>query len=170
MDIEPMENPFTEESQSLIPPKEWEENTRHGLPSWQKNFTSDDYVDYTWHAPTVRLFTARPMMIKPYGWSHWGSLALNGYPPAIDQTWLVAGKTMGATFVDLLLKPEVLKAAKDEFDERTGGGVGGEKWVAPLLPADFKPPVDLRWPEYIQTVRGEEWWLPNSEGFGEQLS
>jgi hypothetical protein len=22
------------------------------------------------------------------------------------------------------------------------------------------PPIDLRWPEYITTARGEEWWLP----------
>ncbi|MHA2428226.1 MAG: M20/M25/M40 family metallo-hydrolase [Candidatus Hermodarchaeia archaeon] len=169
MGINPMEEPFTGECQSLIPPQEWEENTRIDLPSWQKNFTSDDYVDYTWHAPTVRLFTGRPMMKEPYGWSNWGSLALGGFPPAIDQTWLVAGKTIGATFIDLLSNPDLLKAAKEEFDERTGGGIGGEKWVAPLLPADFIPPVDLRWPEYVSTVRGEEWWLPNTNGFGEKL-
>ena len=169
MEIDPMENPFTEASQSLTTPHDWEENLRRGLPAWQKNFTSDDYVEYTWHAPTVRLFTARPMMQKPYGWSHWGSLALNGFPPAIDPTWLVAGKTIGATFVDLLMKPEVLKDAKKEFDERTGGGIGGDKWVAPLLPADFIPPVDMRWPEYVHTVRGDEWWIPNTVGFGEKL-
>jgi aminobenzoyl-glutamate utilization protein B len=29
-----------------------------------------------------------------------------------------------------------------------------------MLPADFRPPVDLRWPEYITTARGEEWWIP----------
>ena len=50
-----------------------------------------------------------------------------------------------------------------EFDERTGGGIGGSKWVAPLLPKDFAPPVDLRWPEYVQTARGEEWWLPTPQ-------
>jgi len=169
MEIDPMDNPFTELSQSLITPQEWEERTRQGLPAWQKNFTSDDYVEYTWHAPTVRLFTARPMLKKVHGWSHWSSLALTGFPPAIDPTWLVAGKTIGATFVDLLMKPEVLKDAKKEFDERTGGGVGGDKWVAPLLPADFIPPVDMRWPEYVHTVRGDEWWIPNTEGFGEKL-
>lgn len=170
MDIEPMEDPFTAEIQELTSPQDYEADLRRGLPSWQKNFTSDDYVDYTWHAPTVRLFTGRPMMREPYGWSNWGSLALGGFPPAIDPTWQVAGKTIGATFLELLSNPEVLKSAKDEFEERTGGGVGGEKWVAPLLPADFIPPVDLRWPEYIQTVRGEEWWLPNTDGFGERLN
>ena len=38
--------------------------------------------------------------------------------------------------------------------------IGGTQWVAPLLPKDFKPPVDLRWPEYIETERGQEWWIP----------
>jgi aminobenzoyl-glutamate utilization protein B len=47
------------------------------------------------------------------------------------------------------------------------------KWVAPLLPEDFDPPVDLRWPEYITTVRGEEWFLPtpkSGSGAGQVLS
>ena len=41
-----------------------------------------------------------------------------------------------------------------------GGGVGGPKWVAPLLPADFEAPIHYRWPEYVSTARGEEWWVP----------
>jgi aminobenzoyl-glutamate utilization protein B len=170
MGIAPMQDPFCDDCQNLVSPQEWEEKTRYGLPAWQQNFTSDDYVEYTWHAPTVRLFTGRPMMREPYGWAHWASLALNGFPQAIDPTWLVAGKTIASTLIDLLTKPDVLQAAKEEFMERTGGGVGGEKWVAPLLPRDFRPPVDLPWPEYISTVRGVEWWLPNTEGFGERLT
>ncbi len=38
--------------------------------------------------------------------------------------------------------------------------------------SDFAAPIDLRWPEYIQTVRGEEWWLPTpavGSGAGELL-
>jgi len=72
----------------------------------------------------------------------------------------VASKTIAATLLDLLTQPEELESAKAEFSERTGGGVGGSEWVAPLLPPDFSPPVDLRWPEYIRTSRGEEWWIP----------
>jgi aminobenzoyl-glutamate utilization protein B len=44
--------------------------------------------------------------------------------------------------------------------------------VAPLLPKDFQPPVDLRGPEYIQTARGEEWEIPTpakGSGPGELL-
>jgi aminobenzoyl-glutamate utilization protein B len=44
--------------------------------------------------------------------------------------------------------------------------------VVPLLPKDFQLPVDLRWPEYVQTARGEEWWIPTpatGSGAGEPL-
>jgi aminobenzoyl-glutamate utilization protein B len=77
---------------------------------------------------------------------------------------MVAGKTMAATYIDLLTRPELLARAKAEFNERTGGGMRGSRWVAPLLPRDFKPPVDLRWPEYVTTPRGEEWWIPTPGG------
>jgi hypothetical protein len=53
-----------------------------------------------------------------------------------------------------------------------GGGIGGTKWVPPLLPKDFAAAVDLRWLEYIQTTRGEEWWIPtpaSGSGAGDPL-
>jgi aminobenzoyl-glutamate utilization protein B len=170
LQIEPMDDPFTDRCQMLVPPREQEAELRRGLPEWQKNFTSDDYVEYTWHAPSVRLYTGRPMMRRPHDWSHWAHNALNGVPAAIDPTWLVAGKTIGLTLVDLLMDGGLLAGAKDEFERRTGGGIGGESWVAPLLPADFAPPVDLRWPEYVETKRGFEWWLPTTNIFGTRLS
>jgi aminobenzoyl-glutamate utilization protein B len=168
--ISPMEEPFLDTSQILTTPLELDQELQHGIPGWQKHLGSDDFVEYTWHAPSARLYTAKAMIREqPDRWAHWGSVAMTGFPPSIDPIWIVAGKTMAATFVDLLLEPDVLEQAKREFEERTGGGVGGEKWVAPLLPSDFKPPVDLRWPEYINTVRGEEWWIPTDEGYGESL-
>lgn len=170
LNIEPMDDPFTERCQELVTPREQEAWLRRGLPEWQKSFTSDDYVEYTWHAPSVRLYTGRPMMRRPHDWSHWAHNALNGVPAAIDPTWLVAGKTAGLTLVDLLTDAGLLAAAKSEFETRTGGGVGGDQWVAPLLPADFAPPVDLRWPEYVETTRGREWWLPTTANFGTRLT
>jgi len=62
--------------------------------------------------------------------------------------------------IDPLPEPALLKRAQDEFGERTGGGIGGTKWMAPPLPKEFRPPADLRWPEYVQTPCGEEWWIP----------
>jgi aminobenzoyl-glutamate utilization protein B len=54
----------------------------------------------------------------------------------------------------------VLTAAKAEFTERSGGGIGGKGWVPPLLGKNFKAPIHYRWPEYVTTPRGREWWIP----------
>ncbi len=64
--------------------------------------------------------------------------------------------TIDPTAIDLLTQPEALRKARDEFNERTGGGIGGSKWVPPLLPVDFDPPVGFHWPEYVTTSRGED--------------
>jgi aminobenzoyl-glutamate utilization protein B len=117
-------------------------------------------VDYTWHAPTVRFHTARPRPRPPqpgYLYPAWVHNALGGVPACINPSIFVAGNTIAATLVDLLRSPAARQRAQDEFRPRTGGGIGGSQWVTPLLPKDFPPPVELRWPEYIQTVRGEEW-------------
>ena len=161
--IEPMDDPFMERAQRLTSPEEYEAFLRTGLPAWQVHFTSDDYVEYTWHAPTARLLTGRPRLRPPrpgYEYPAWTHNAMGGVPSCIDPMMFTAGKTIAATLVDLLTQPDELAKARAEFEERTGGGVGGTKWVPPLLPTDFAPPVDLRWPEYVVTPRGEEWWIP----------
>ncbi|MBO0708546.1 MAG: amidohydrolase [Candidatus Dormibacteraeota bacterium] len=168
------ENPYQEGMERLVDPEAYEKALRQALPAWQRNFTSDDYVDYTWHAPTVRLFTARPRLQAGPGepaYPAWADNAVGGLPAAVDPGLFVAGKTMAATFVDLLTRPEALARAREEFERRTEGGVGGRRWSGPLLPADFAPPVDLPWPEYVRTERGEEWWLPTpAAGFGSLLT
>jgi aminobenzoyl-glutamate utilization protein B len=174
--IDPMENPFNEGCERLTSPQDHEAQIRSLLPAWQQNFTSDDYVDYTWHAPTVRVYTGRPSLKPPapnVEYPAWTFNALGGLPAAVDPGMFVAGKAMAGTLVDLLTQPGELERARDEFNERTGGGVGGSAWVAPLLPSDFVPPVDLRWPEYVQTARGSEWWIPTPHAeamFGEELT
>jgi aminobenzoyl-glutamate utilization protein B len=168
-EVEPMDDPFTAEAQVLTPPEAEERRTRESLPEWQRNFTSDDYVEYTWHAPTVRLYTAKPALRQPSGWAHWSNNALNGLPAAIDPTWLTAGRAIANTVLDLLTVPDVLAAARSEFVERTCGGIGGDRWTAPLLDAEFVAPVDLPWPEYVDTVRGHEWCLPQPVTFGERI-
>jgi aminobenzoyl-glutamate utilization protein B len=173
--LEPMPNPFLEDAERLMPPQEYETSLRRALPEWQQHYTSDDYVDYTWHAPTVRLLTMRPRLRPPnaaYEYPAWVHNALGGLPAAINPGIFLGAKTIAASLIDLLTAPEVLQRAQSEFKERTGGGIGGSKWVAPLLPKDFQAPVDLRWPEYIETVRGSEWWIPtpaSGSGAGEAL-
>ena len=63
--FEPMDDPFPRDNQTLTTPQEWEASQRRSLPEWQANYTSDDYVDYTWHAPTVRPHTSRPGLRVP---------------------------------------------------------------------------------------------------------
>lgn len=161
--LEPMANPFIRSVTTLTTPAENDAGLKRTLAGWQTHLSADDYVEYSWHCPTVRLLAARPRLQPPspgYAYPNWAYNALGGLPAAVDPGLFVAAKTMALTMVDLATKPGALAACKAEFDERTGGGVGGKDWVGPLLPADFDPPVDLRWPEYVKTARGEEWTFP----------
>ena len=69
-----------------------------------------------------------------------------------------AARTIATTVLDLLTDGAALDAAKREFEERTGGGIGGSKWLPPLC--DYDAPIHHRWPEYVTTERGTEWWIP----------
>jgi aminobenzoyl-glutamate utilization protein B len=160
--LEPLERPFSPEIERLIDPEECERELRTMMPAWQQYLTSDDYTEYCWHCPTVRLVIARPSLAGPPGYSYpsWVANALGGIAATIDPMIATAAKTIGATLLDLLTEPALLSEAKREFNERTGGGIGGSRWVAPLLPADFKVPHRYRWPEYVTTARGEEWTIP----------
>jgi aminobenzoyl-glutamate utilization protein B len=173
--LEPMADPFIASVTKLTTPAENDAGLRRVLPAWQQHLSADDYVEYCWHCPTVRLLAARPRLRAPsagYAYPNWTYNALGGLPGAVDPGMFVAAKTMALTLVDLAAKPGALDAAQAEFRERTGGGVGGKDWVGPLLPKDFDPPVDLRWPEYVTTARGEEWCFPtphDGTGAGEAL-
>lgn len=158
--LEPMEHPFIPEIEQLLEPQEAERRVRSQLPSWQTHYTSDDYTDMTWFAPSVRMYVGRAALRGPAGYAYpdWAMNALGGIPATIDPTIECAGRTIGATIVDLLTDPAGLAAARAEFDERTGGGVGGTAWLAPRC--DYEPPIHHPWPEYVTTARGREWWIP----------
>lgn len=173
--IEPMGDPFIPGLTTLTTPEENDAGLRRTLAGWQTHLSADDYVEYSWHCPTVRLLAARPRLRPPspgYAYPNWAYLALGGLPAAVDPGMFVAARTMALTMVDLAVRPDALASVQAEFRERTGGGVGGTDWVGPLLPPDFDPPVDLRWPEYVTTPRGEEWTFPtphHGTGAGEPL-
>lgn len=173
--VAPMDDPFIASVTTLTTPAENDAKLRHILPAWQKHLSADDYVEFSWHCPTVRLLAARPRLRAPsagYAYPNWAYNALGGLPAAVDPGMFVAARTMALTLLDLAAKPGALDAAQAEFRERTGGGQGGSQWVGPLLPADFDPPVDLRWPEYVTTPRGDEWCIPTPHkgtGAGEAL-
>jgi len=162
MGLEPMEDPLTKACQEIAPVDASDKRIRSLFPSWVETQGSDDYVDYQWTAPSTRLYTANAVLERPdpeYTYPVWARYAMNGYAACVDPGMICAAKTIGATIVDLVTNPSDLAAAKQEFVERTGGGIGGSKWVPPLLPKDFYPPIDLPWPEYVTTQRGFEWSL-----------
>ncbi|MDQ0395016.1 amidohydrolase [Labrys monachus] len=158
--LEPMAAPFLDECERLIEPKEAEAILRRDLPPSQRNSTSDDYTDMTWHAPTARLYVARPALKAPPGFTYpgWVMNALGGIGATIDPMVTCAGKTIALTALRLIEDAAARGAARREFEERTGGGIGGTQWLAPL--ADYPPPTGFRWPEYVDTARGRDWWIP----------
>lgn len=166
--LAPMAEPFVSDICELHDPEEAEAKIRQLLPPWQRNYTADDYVEYTWHCPTVRLYIGRAMLRAPeagYVYPEWTRNAMGGFAPTIDPMWSAAGRVVAATLIDLALNPDELARCQAEFRARTGGGIGGSKWLAPLLPKGFAAPVDFRWPEYVRTARGEEWSIPNHPAF-----
>ena len=161
--LEPLDEPFLAEVTELIDPQEAERRLRAMMQADVDHFTNDDYVEYTWHTPTVRFFVGRPMLGAPepgFRYPDWAMNALGGFPAAIDPMTAVAGRTIASTAIDLLTEPAHLHAIRAEFDHRTGGGIGGSDWLAPLFDANTPPPIDYRWPEYVTTARGEEWCIP----------
>jgi aminobenzoyl-glutamate utilization protein B len=160
--FEPMDDPFTQDCQKIASIGAQDDEIRYTFPQWVETQGSDDYVDYQWTAPSTRLNTANAVLQNPdpnKPLPPWTRLALNGYSPCIDPGIITSSKTLGITIIDLIQNPVELAKAKEEFIERTGGGIGGTKWVAPLLHKDFYPPIDLPWPEYVSTQRGFEWSL-----------
>jgi aminobenzoyl-glutamate utilization protein B len=155
-----MAEPFIDEMEKLIDPREAEAILRRDLPPSQLNSTSDDYTDMSWHAPLARFYIARPALKAPSGYRYpgWVMNALGGIPATIDPMVTTAAKVLAFSALRLMEDAEARKAARDEFETRTGGGVGGSKWIPPLC--DYDPPIHFRWPEYVTTPRGRDWWIP----------
>jgi aminobenzoyl-glutamate utilization protein B len=151
----PMERPFLEACETLIAPRDAEAKLRESMPAWQRNWTSDDYVEMTWYAPTVRLYIARPMLAGR-AYPSWVANALGGIPATIDPTVVCAARTIAGTLLDVLEQPELVAAAREEWERRTTG----PDRIEPLLEPGFEPPLDYPWPEYVTTERGTGWVNP----------
>jgi len=133
---------------------------RQSLPPDQLNSTSDDYTDMTWHAPTARFYIARPTLKNTTSTAHpaWVMNALGGIAETIDPMLCTASKVLALSALRILEDSDVRNAAMEEFNTRTKGGIGGSDWIAPLC--DYEPPINFRWPEYVTTARGHDWWIP----------
>lgn len=154
--VEPMENPFMTECTELISPQDAEELVRRQLPTWQLNWTSDDYTEMTWYAPTVRFYMGRPALKTPVnggGYPAWVLNALGGIAATIDPMIASAAKVVGCTVLDLMTNSQLIEEARREFEERTM--FAGE--VAPLLPESFCSPHTMNWPDYSYSPTGRYW-------------
>ena len=154
--LAPMDHPYADELSRLIAPQEAERRVRLQIPAWQTHYTSDDYTDMTWHAPTARFYVGRAALRPLPGVTYpdWALNALGGIPAAIDPTIDTAAKTIAATILDLMTDKAALARAQAEFQERKSVAADPAPWC------DYPPPLDFPWPEYIETPRGREWWIP----------
>ena len=159
--LEPMAEPFIDEMSRLIEPEAAEAILRRDLPPSQTHSTSDDYTEMTWHAPTARFYVARPALKAPSGYAYptWVMNALGGIPATIDPMVERAAEVLAVSALRLLEDRAARELAIEEFNDRTGGGIGGDCWMAPLC--DYPPPIHFRWPEYVTTPRGRDWWIPS---------
>lgn len=156
------DDPFLPECERLITPQEAEAILRRDLPPSQTHSTSDDYTEMCWHAPTARFYVARPAL-RPAGNAapaSWTMNALGGIPETIDPMVVCAARTLALSALRLLQDDATREAAMAEFVRRTGGGIGGSDWIPPLC--DYDPPINFRWPEYVETPRGRDWWIPSA--------
>jgi aminobenzoyl-glutamate utilization protein B len=129
--VEPATAPLLDACTRLVPPEEAEAQLRESLPPDQKNSTSDDYTEMTWHTPTARFYIARPALRGgPY--PAWAMNALGGIRETIDPMVTTAARVLARSALRLLTDPETRQQAWDEFTQRTGGGIGGDNWIGPL--------------------------------------
>ncbi|MCW4048764.1 MAG: M20 family metallopeptidase [Candidatus Bathyarchaeota archaeon] len=95
---------------------------------------STDVSDVSWMTPTMEFSTATYILGTP-GHS-WQNVAFSGMSIG-HKSLFFASKVIAATAIDLLTKPDLLKAAWKELDRRKAGRV----YKSPI-PADLDPPLD----------------------------
>jgi aminobenzoyl-glutamate utilization protein B len=128
----------------------WAEQIQPGLPT-RKPLTSvseigaigsdptggsTDVADVSWASPTIGLTVATWVPGTP---AHsWQAVAASGAPIGARGA-LVAAKTLALSAADLFRQPEVLKAARAEFDKKRGPDFRYQALVG-----DRAPPLDYR--------------------------
>ena len=80
---------------------------------------STDVGDVSWLTPTAQINVAS-FVSKAPGHS-WQNVSC-GHTSIGHKSVITAGKVLAATAMDLFEKPEVLEAAKAEFEKKTAGG------------------------------------------------
>ncbi|AEN72288.1 amidohydrolase [Rhodothermus marinus SG0.5JP17-172] len=97
---------------------------------------STDVAEVSWITPTVGFTVATAARNVP--WHSWATTACHGTSIGYKGAE-VAAKVIAATGLDMLLRPELLQAAREEFLRLTGG----RPYQSPL-PPDQPPPLPSR--------------------------
>ena len=100
-------------------------------PSWGGGST--DVADVSWITPTITMNTACAPLNIP--WHSWAVVASAGSDIG-HRGMIVAAKTLAATAIDFLMKPELLKKVRKEWKEKTKGLT-----YKCAVPKDVPPPV-----------------------------
>jgi len=141
MGLEPLEEPLYTE---IVPPEK----------AYGDFHPADDVNEFTWHCPTARLYVSKAMQPIPgVAYPRWASSSLCG-SGITHRMGMCAAQILALSALDIIEKPALLKMAWEEFKERKA-----QHDEPPLLPMGLKPPVELRWPEWV-TRPGDEWWIP----------
>jgi len=101
----------------------------------RRSYGSDDIAEVGWNVPTVVL--RYPGNIPGMIGHHWSS-GIAMATPIAHKGATAGAKAHAMTALDLLLKPDLLAAAKQYFAEQTKE----TKWKS-LIPPEQKPPIDL---------------------------
>jgi aminobenzoyl-glutamate utilization protein B len=152
--VSPDANPILPACESLMSPQDAETILRLDLPPIQRNSTSDDYTDMTWHTPTARFYIARPAL-KGGPYPPWAMNALGGMPETIDPMVQTAASVLACSALRMLEDETARDDAMAEFERRKQ-----EFDIPPLC--DYPAPIQFKWPEYVQTARGNDWHIPTS--------
>jgi aminobenzoyl-glutamate utilization protein B len=79
---------------------------------------STEVGDVSYSVPTGGIvFAASPLNVAMHTWGTTACVGMSIGHRAV----VAAAKTLAATGLDLLTEPELIKAAREEFDQRTGG-------------------------------------------------
>jgi aminobenzoyl-glutamate utilization protein B len=108
--------------------------------------SSNDNGDVTWVVPSAALnFPASVPGINYHNWQ----AAVTPTSTIAHKGMVSASKVLAATILDFLIKPELVKQARAEFEKATT-----EMKYFPVLPPDAKPPLDLN-RETMERYRAE---------------
>jgi aminobenzoyl-glutamate utilization protein B len=118
---------------------------------------ADDVNEFCWHAPTARIYVAHGLRTPRL--PNWTGAAL-ALTPAAHATVTAAARAIAYSAVDLVERPDVVEAARAEFEERLG-----RLSISPLLPGDARPPVDHSFPPHYPLG-----WRPPTQTEGGEAS